>query len=148
MPSVHIPVTQEDPEITETPNYTPDSTPAISGEITMAEPEMNEEMAEADTETERAWNPRGSAASVTSDDVEFFTSNDIMQAVLTMGTQMKSLTEGVQDLKDQNAEQISVIFEFHFQVQQLTQQLKKKPTTPLPNHNTTNPHNHWHRKNN
>lgn len=91
MPSVHIPVTQEDPENMATPNYNSDNTSAITGEIATAEPETNEEMGEADDTMEGPWNARR-AGSEASKDVKFFTSNDIMQAVLAMGTQMRSLT--------------------------------------------------------
>lgn len=54
MPSVHIRGTQENPENTETPNYNSDNIPAISGEVTTAEPGMDEKMDEADNMTERA----------------------------------------------------------------------------------------------
>lgn len=57
-----------------------------------------------------------------------------MQAVLAMGTQMKSLTEAVTDLNDKNTQQTSVIFELRSYVQQLAQELKKRhaTTTPTP----------------
>lgn len=120
-PEVQIPVTQEDPENTKTPKYNSGTTPV---EPPIAESETTEEMAETDTATERAWNP----PSETSDDEEFFSRNDIMKPVLTLGTQMTGIAKAVSDLQNQNAQQSAGIFELRSQVQQLTLELKKRPT--------------------
>lgn len=51
----------------ETPNYNSNNTPAISSEVTTAEPETNEEMTEAHEATEHAWDRRQKEVSETSD---------------------------------------------------------------------------------
>lgn len=59
MPSIEIPVSQDDPEYTATPGYNSDNTEVICGESAIAQLETNEEMAKAEfEETERNWAPR------------------------------------------------------------------------------------------
>lgn len=133
-PDVQIPVTQEDRENTENPNYNSDTTAAIPGQVTTAESETNEDIAEADEVTEHARNPRQSERSETSDG-EFFTSHDIIRAVSAMSSQVAGVTEAVTGLQTQNEQQTAIIFELRPEVQQLTEKLNKKPLaapTPQP----------------
>lgn len=123
LPEVQIPVTEDDPENTETPDYNTNNTLKMPNEPPTAEPETSDEMVEADEETEKAWNPRSAPGSESSDG-EFCTSKDIMMAVQTLGTQVTNLAETVSNLQTQNAQQSAVIFELRSQVQQLTQELK------------------------
>lgn len=124
MPCIQLPVTQDNLGNTETSNYNSDHSPTMSGEIPTAQPEANEEMVEADTTTERAWNPRSVEGSQASNG-KFFTRTDIMKAVLDLGTQIAGITKTVANLQTQNAQQMAVIFELRSQVQFLSQELKK-----------------------
>lgn len=111
MPSVEILVKQDDPDNTETPNINSETTPAVSGDVAVVEPEMNEEMAAAEEEdTEHGWATRSNQGSEASEG-EFFTSNHLMEEILKMGAQIGEVTNVVQDVQTQSARQRSVIFE-------------------------------------